>query len=148
MTYAPWSKRALASLIDVLILLIPIYILQIVARQFSLGFYVGGIISSVLSAGIMTGYNYYFLMQSGQTPGKKVLKIKVVAESGGALNQDILVKREFMAKAAPQVASSFIPVVGPLVAAVYFLVGYLFPLWDPKKQTLMDRFAGTVVVPA
>ena len=87
-------------------------------------------------------------MQSGQTPGKKVLKIKVVTLSGGALTQDIVVKREFMAKLGVSVLGSLIPVLGGIATLIYFLVAYLFPLWDPKKQTLMDRFAGTVVVPA
>lgn len=148
MKYASWGTRALATLIDALILFIPFLVLQAVLLQIPLGFYIRGIVSSAVLGGLMAGYNYYFLMQSGQTPGKKVMKIKVVTESGKALDQDVLVKREVLAKLAPSIVGSLIPVLGSLAAAVYFLVAYLMPLWDTKKQTLMDRFAGTVVIPA
>jgi hypothetical protein len=37
---------------------------------------------------------------------------------------------------------------GLLILAVYafLLVGYLWMLWDPNKQTLFDKIAGTYVV--
>ena len=148
-SYASWGQRALATLLDGLILLIPVLLLQMLIRgAFGSYSYIGTILSSAVIGSLAAGYNFYFLTQSGgQTPGKKVLKIKVVPEAGGVLAQDIIIKREVLAKLVPTVASSLIPVLGGLAALVYFLIAYLMPLWDAKKQTLMDRFAGTVVVP-
>jgi hypothetical protein len=34
-----------------------------------------------------------------------------------------------------------------VVDAVIFCVGYLFPLWDAKRQTLVDKIITTVAVP-
>jgi uncharacterized RDD family membrane protein YckC len=34
-----------------------------------------------------------------------------------------------------------------IVSAIVFLLGYLWMLWDPEKQTWHDKAAGSVVVP-
>ena len=34
-----------------------------------------------------------------------------------------------------------------LVDAVIFYIGYLFPLWDAKRQTLADKMMATVCLP-
>jgi uncharacterized RDD family membrane protein YckC len=74
----------------------------------------------------------------GQTIGKRIMKIKVVAISdrtpvtGGAAAK----------RAAIQVLAPQVPGVG-----IFGLVDTLWLLWDkPNRQCLHDKFAGTVVV--
>ena len=42
---------------------------------------------------------------------------------------------------------AFIRVIGKIVSGIACLLGYLWMLWDPEKQTWHDKFADSVVVP-
>lgn len=67
----------------------------------------------------------------GQTLGKKLVKIKVVRSDN-----------------SPKVGfiKAFIrEVVGKFLSS-FFLLGYLWVIWDKKKQAWHDKLAGTVVV--
>jgi uncharacterized RDD family membrane protein YckC len=41
---------------------------------------------------------------------------------------------------------AFVRDIAHIVDSVICFVGYLFPLWDSKRQTLADKIVGTVVV--
>lgn len=72
--------------------------------------------------------------RDGQTLGKKAVGIRVVrAEDGGPISYGKAFFRWFIAWVL-----NFIPFGG--------IVDLLWPLWDPRKQTLHDKAAGTVVV--
>ncbi|WP_410648982.1 RDD family protein [Amycolatopsis sp. cmx-4-54] len=96
---------------------------------------IGGIIAGIgyLAGFAWTVYNRWIKMgTTGQSLGKKIVKIKLVRESDGQP-------------------------IGPLMAFVRDLchnldgwvcgLGYLWPLWDEKKQTFADKILSTVVVP-
>jgi uncharacterized RDD family membrane protein YckC len=90
----------------------------------------------VVSLGL--GYIYYaeMMFRSGQTLGKKVLKIKIIPiDPAATLNRPMAAKR-FLAQ---HVAGTFIP--------FYPYVDGLWQLWDkPFQQCLHDKFAQTIVV--
>lgn len=68
---------------------------------------------------------------NGQTPGKAVLRMKVVQEKTGG---------------PPGVVRSLIRYLGYFVSSIPLLLGYLWAIWHPKKKAWHDMIAGTVVV--
>ncbi|MEU7903233.1 RDD family protein [Actinoplanes sp. NPDC049118] len=88
---------------------------------------------------LLAGYYFYFvemMFRSGQTLGKKLMKIKVIPiEPGATLTRGMAAKRYLV---------EFI--VGVFVPLFSYLDG-LWQLWDkPYQQTLHDKAAKTVVV--
>ncbi|MDQ7910663.1 RDD family protein [Phytohabitans sp. ZYX-F-186] len=87
---------------------------------------------------LVVSYVYYveILFRSGQTLGKRVMKIKIVALAPDtALTRRSAAKRWLVA----HVATNFVP-------GFLYLDG-LWQLWDkPHQQCLHDKFAATVVV--
>jgi fatty acid desaturase len=77
-------------------------------------------------------YGVLFLKWDGATPGKKILKLKVVSLDGAELS-----KRQ-----------RWLRPVFSLVSAYAAFLGYLWALWDPQKRGWHDHLAGTRVVPA
>ncbi len=73
------------------------------------------------------------LVKYGATLGKMALGIKVVKQDGSG---NINVVEGFLREVVGKFLSSF------------FLLGYLWMLWDVNKQTWHDKIAGTLVVKA
>ncbi|MGB6209376.1 RDD family protein [Mycobacterium sp.] len=69
---------------------------------------------------------------TGSSVGKSVLKFKVVSEATG---QPI------------GFGMSFVRQLAHIVDSAICGLGYLFPLWDAKRQTLADKIMSTVCVP-
>jgi uncharacterized RDD family membrane protein YckC len=69
---------------------------------------------------------------TGSSIGKSVLKFKVVSEATG---QPI------------GFALSIVRQIAHVVDSVICGIGYLFPLWDAKRQTLADKIMTTVCLP-
>jgi uncharacterized RDD family membrane protein YckC len=82
---------------------------------------------------ISLAYFTYFHGRTGQTPGNAVLGVKVV-DVRDNLGQPIGYGR-----AALRWLVS-------IVSAIVLLLGYLWMLWDSKKQTWHDKAAGSVPV--
>jgi uncharacterized RDD family membrane protein YckC len=132
--YSDWITRVGAYLIDA----VPIIIVGIVV----------GIIAGIVgSAGLDVFLYLVFFVASigysiwnrwiqggqGQTIGKKMMNIKLVSEATG---QPI------------GTLNAFVRDICHFVDGIICDIGYLFPLWDPKKQTLADKIMKTVVIPA
>jgi uncharacterized RDD family membrane protein YckC len=87
---------------------------------------------------LLVSYVYYveILLRSGQTLGKRAMKIKVVPlDPRAKLTRGMAAKRWL----AGYVAASFLP--------GFIYVDGLWQLWDkPYQQCLHDKFAATVVV--
>jgi uncharacterized RDD family membrane protein YckC len=77
-------------------------------------------------------YNINKLGKTGQTIGKKVMKIKVVTPTGEPLGFG----KAFLRELVKGLAGSF----------CFILL--LWPMWDAEKQSLGDKVAGTHVYPA
>jgi uncharacterized RDD family membrane protein YckC len=124
--YAGWGSRVLGALIDYFVLFIIGGIL-IGARAGAIGLIVD------LIGLVWALYNAYQGGATGQSYGKKIAGIRLLREATGQ------------------------PIGGGLGIGRYFLhivdsipcyVGYLWPLWDSKKQTFADKIVGSVVVQA
>jgi uncharacterized RDD family membrane protein YckC len=78
-------------------------------------------------------WNYgYRQGTTGSSIGKSVLKFKVVSENTGQ---------------PMGFGSSLLRQITHVVDAVPFCIGYLFPLWTAKRQTLADKIMATVCLP-
>ncbi len=140
--YAGWGTRLLASLVDGLIVGAIYFVLMIPVLIMGIATAAGGSSKPAAMLGLqllfqgigwMAAAAYYvYFTAKGQTLGKKALKIRVVRVENGE---------------APGYLKAFLrEVVGKMVSAMVFGLGYLWMLWDPKKQTWHDKIAGTVVV--
>lgn len=67
--------------------------------------------------------------EGGQSPGKRLTGLKVVKMDGNVLGGGMGIVRK----------------IAHILDSICF-VGYLWPLWDPMKQTFADKVISTVVV--
>ena len=127
---ASWGQRVGAMLIDYATILPFVILGNILGRSdgsLSALFYVFYLLQIAL-----WGYNRWFQAgPTGQSWGKKALGIRLVSEETG---QPI------------GAANSFLRDLAHLLDAIPCLVGYLWPLWDQKKQTFADKIVKTIVV--
>ena len=153
-SYTPWFTRVLAFLIDYL----PFLVLQGIGwgimlatqqtscvtdiNQYDVTEYcasqpsmIGQLAQWLLSlVGLAYWvWNYgYRQGTTGSSIGKSVLKFKVVSEvTGQPLGFGMSVVRQ----------------IAHFVDALICFVGYLFPLWDAKRQTVADKIMTTVCLP-
>lgn len=153
--YTPWFTRVLAYVIDVIPAAVVIGIGAGIAfgtadnqcvsngGEYDYGVYCTsnmtafGIIIYILAYLVTIAYwlwNWGFKQgTTGQTIGKGIMKFKVVSEKTG---QPI----GFLMSIVRQIAH----VVDTLVC----YIGWLFPLWDAKRQTLADKIMSTICLPA
>jgi uncharacterized RDD family membrane protein YckC len=98
-----------------------------------------GLLVGVCAALVVFGYDWFQHAKWGQTLGKRILKIKVVALSDRApISSGAAAKRAALYALAPQV---------PFVGGFFGLINSLWLLWDkPNRQCLHDKVARTVVV--
>lgn len=131
---ADFGTRLVAYLIDAVILAVADLIVWAI---FGMGLGrirgIGGLFLFIGWLAIMViswGYLIYFWTTTGQTIGKKVMKIKVVDTQGQLLT----------------VGKAFLRIIGYMVSSAIFYLGFLWILWDPEKQGWHDKIAGTYVV--
>ena len=152
--YTPWFTRVLASLID----FIPVALIEAIGFGIMMAsskttcvsnsseYDFGGVCTAEASAlgtaaasiaGLLAFafgiWNYgYRQGTTGSSIGKSIMNFKVVSERTG-------VPIGFGMSIVRQIAH--------LVDAIICYIGYLFPLWDPKRQTLADKIMSTVCLP-
>lgn len=119
---AGFGERLVAALIDGVILLIP----NVIFYQL-----VGGLPGNLIAIIIDAAYAIYFWTESGSTPGKSVMGLRVVKADGG----DLL-----------DVSGAITRYVGQIISAVALLLGYLWVIWDPKHEAWHDKIAKTKVI--
>lgn len=122
LTTAGFPERFVAYLIDAVILIVAQFAIQLVL-PYALGV--------LLSFVVAVGYFAYFWSSSGQTPGKSVMNLRVVsAETGELLDPGKAILRY----------------VGYLISALPLALGFLWIIWDEKKEGWHDKIAKTRVV--
>ncbi len=86
-----------------------------------------------LAAAIFGIWNYgYRQGTTGSSIGKSVMKFKVVSEkTGQPIGFGLSIVRQ----------------LAHLLDAIICNIGYLFPLWDAKRQTIADKVMSTVCLP-
>jgi uncharacterized RDD family membrane protein YckC len=134
--YASWGHRLLAYLLDVVIIVIAAGVL--IGLGYAIGGETGAVIMYLLAVIVGPGVylTYFHGSESGQTPGKRVLGIRVRSEAGGRLGYG---------RALGRWAIGF---VFAILLYVPLILDYLWPLWDARNQALHDKVAGSIVVRA
>ena len=141
---AGWWRRVGATFADDLILIIPTLVVASLFSQAN-GAYLGAL------AGLVLEGLYMVRLLSGargQTIGNRVAATRVRdAASGHAITLTQAFKRWgfIAAYSAIEIAAS---PTSAYVVTIIALVDNLYPLFDSRKQTLHDKFAGTIVVMA
>lgn len=156
--YTPWLTRVLAYIIDY----IPVFVLEGIGvglllgtretacisdyTEYDLGEYCAegastlGQTSFVITALLALAYlvwNFgYKQGTTGSSIGKSVMKFQIVGENTG---QPI--------GFGPSVLRWLLYVVASALCGIVWLVAVLFPLWDARRQTLVDKIIHTVAVP-
>jgi uncharacterized RDD family membrane protein YckC len=124
--YANWGQRAGGYLIDAL----PVAILAWIGISISTTVYLLFLLVGI----VYTGYNRWYLGgTTGQSFGKRALKLRLISEQTG---QPI----------GPLMA--FVRDICHILDSLACYVGWLFPLWDAKRQTFADKILNTIVIPA
>lgn len=154
--FAGWGSRFVAYIIDGLILGIPIGviigILIVIMVAISAGSTpatdtpgttdaasaaVGGsiflIYCCMIPLSIVAVFGYYLFFwtkKNGQTPGKKLMHIRIISTDGSPIT----------------FGKAILRLIGYWVSSFIFYIGFLWPLWDPCKQALHDKIANTYVI--
>ncbi|MGO4257738.1 RDD family protein [Marmoricola sp. RAF53] len=103
-----------------------------------------GLILLLLPVLVSLAYNIVFLHWKQATPGKLVLGMRVrLREHPGPLPWSAILARVGFTATLGLLAA--VPYIG-FAFSIAQLLNYLWPLWDPKKQALHDKVAGTNVV--
>ena len=104
---------------------------------FILGVIGGALFGSAGASGGAVGfligafYQWFFLTRNnGQTPGKALMKIRVIAVNGAPLTD----------------AAAILRYIGYYINSAVLLIGWLWALWDPNHQGWHDKIASTYVV--
>ncbi|MFI8827466.1 RDD family protein [Streptomyces sp. NPDC053431] len=132
---AHWGWRVLSRLIDSLIILGPYYLLAGIGLAMSDGESSGpAAILSLLGFVYLIGMFFFQVYQegsTGQTIGKKVCGTRTLREATGA---------------PLGFGMAFVRQLAHFVDGIACYLGYLWPIWDAKKQTFSDKMCSTVVV--
>ncbi|WP_405084662.1 RDD family protein [Microbispora sp. NBC_01389] len=148
---AHWGLRVGAYLIDALVIGIPSGILYTIGGSMtasslevdpdtgqltSTGGSGIGVVIYFLGLVVALGLTLWLKYRegtTGQTVGKKVLGIKTVKEETG----------EYIG-----FGMAFVRYLCHIIDGLPCYIGFLWPLWDAKRQTFADKIVGTVVVRA
>ncbi|WP_221347818.1 RDD family protein [Streptomyces beigongshangae] len=129
--YAHWGQRFLATLVDGLVLMVA-YLPLVVGA--AIGNDSAAAILGLITFVAIVGVAIWMLVQegrTGQTIGKKALGIRLLRESDG---QPLGVGMAFVRRLAH------------FLDSIACYLGWLWPLWDSKKQTFADKVCSSVVV--
>ena len=145
-------KRFVSSLIDAALVTVISYIIQIIffagaAETVTVdpetglveggGGFLAGTLGIVLVIWVLE-FLYFTILnggEKGQTVGKMIMKIQLRDEAtGGPVG---------MGKAALR---TLVMILLSIPCGIPILVSALFPLWDPKRQTLHDKATNTICV--
>ncbi len=97
-------------------------------------------IATLVSLVVSLVYELVFLLWKAATPGKLALRLRVRPwEAAGPLGSGVIARRLLGFQVLGQV---------PTFGSIYSLVDVLWPLWDPRRQAVHDKIAGTCVVAA
>ncbi len=126
--YAGFGRRMGASIIDGFILLI---INLSIGFSFGAGGIKNGGIANLISLFINIGYTIFFwVKQNGQTLGKRAMAIRIIKENGQP----------------PDISVAVIRYIGYMISSIVLFVGFIWVLFDSKKQGWHDKIAKTYVV--
>ena len=145
---ASWGSRAGATLIDWVILTVPVAVIValvvVVAYSSDIGAVAVGLVST--AAYLIAVFLYAPLLMArggsgnGQTWGKQLTGIRVVRDSGAPFDFGTALLRELVIKGL------LFGVLGSWFLAIPTLLDWLWPLWDDENRCLHDFVVSTHVV--
>ena len=125
--YANWAQRVGAYLIDI----VPVVIVEFIGIALHTALLT--LLFLIIAIGLVAYNRWIQAGQTGQSWGKKVLGLRLVSEeSGEPIGAGMAFARDLC----------------HILDSLACYVGWLFPLWDAKRQTFADKILKTVVVPA
>jgi uncharacterized RDD family membrane protein YckC len=89
-----------------------------------------GAIAAAAWAVVAVGYFVFFWSTTGQTPGMRLMRLRVLAGSAGA---------------PPSVWRSLVRFAGLILAILLLFLGFVPVLFDGRRRALQDYLAGTAV---
>jgi uncharacterized RDD family membrane protein YckC len=130
--YASWLQRVGAALLDWLITFVPGFVVVLIGIAIGNGLGVFIAIVGYLAVLAFGIWNVVFRQgRTGQTLGKQQVGIKLIREQDGQV---------------VGAGMSFIRQVAHVVDGFACDIGYLWPLWDAKRQTFADKICTTIVI--
>jgi uncharacterized RDD family membrane protein YckC len=124
--YANWGQRVGAYLIDY----VPIFVLEligIISRNAIIWF-----LFILASLGWWIYNRCIQAGRTGQSLGKKTLHLRLLSEkTGEPIGAGMAFARD----------------ICHILDSLACYIGWLFPLWDAKRQTFADKIVSTVVIP-
>lgn len=137
--YVGLATRAVALVIDLLVIDIVAVVVAAAVALIASVFYFPKELQTILKwigLGVyvlwLFGYFVAFWSSTGQTPGNRVMQIRVLTATGDRV------------KLFPGVVRA----IGLVLAALPLFAGYVPVLFDRKRRGFQDRLAGTVVIEA
>jgi uncharacterized RDD family membrane protein YckC len=135
--YAGLVTRTLAFAVDAMVInVVGWFVAAIVTLCLSLFSLPGGVkdVLLVIGAGIAllwtAAYFCFFWSTTGQTPGNRLMRIRVIdARTGGLLKP----------------LRAFLRVLGLVLSAMLLCTGFLLILVDSRRRALHDRLVGSIV---
>ena len=133
--YAGVATRAVALAIDAALAQLIVFgggaVVVLVASLANVQFgTVAKVLAGVAWVAIVAGYFVFFWTTAGQTPGMRLLGLRVIAPDGEP----------------PSPRRSFVRVVGLAAAIIPMFAGFLPVLVDDRRRALQDYLARTVVI--
>jgi uncharacterized RDD family membrane protein YckC len=129
MAYVGFWKRFVAKFVDGIILQVVnmglAFAVMALANDVA-----GQIINFFIGIALSAALNIFFIGKFGATPGKMMIKAKVVRSNGDPLTYGRATGRFF----------------AEWVSSLTMGIGYLMACWDREKRSLHDRIADTRVV--
>jgi uncharacterized RDD family membrane protein YckC len=136
--YAGFVTRAIAFAIDVALVDLAAVTVAIVVGLGVSAFELPDVVVTIaIAAGAVAylvwfvGYFTMFWSTTGQTPGARVMGVRVVCADGGE---------------PVRLGAAIVRLMGMALAALPLFAGFLLILVDDRRRGLQDRFARTVVV--
>ena len=134
--YAGAATRALAVVVDVL--LVNLVVSSVTGVLAIISSFFGGLSPTWLAAALLSvgyvlaevGYFVLFWSTVGQTPGMRLLGLRVSNANGAQLSA----------------GRSFVRFIGLLLAVIPLFAGFIPVLFDSRRRALPDYLAGSVVV--
>jgi uncharacterized RDD family membrane protein YckC len=125
MNKASLVSRLIAIIIDNIVIGIVAAILAGITGNSGIGTFAGFVLAVLYNG-------YFWTTNNGQTPGKGLMKIRVVKADGTGFTW----------------TDAIIRVVGYYISGFVFAIGFIRAIFDPERQTWADKIAKTYVVDA
>ena len=121
--FAGFGERFVAYVIDTVFLTFVLVVLGLFVTRGSLTALVALMLVAVI-------YTIGFWMLVGATPGKLLMNLEVVRTDGGEIG----------------IVTGVVRYIGYTISSIPVGLGFLWIIWDGKKQALHDKIASTVVI--